>query len=470
MNRKEQWIKKLQAHPLWQQWQAWRHPFMTCFFLDGRLWAADLKGRRFLRRSSAPVEKVTEENITAAFRELQEKGMKRKDMLLLVNFPDLRMENRKYPAMTEEEMEETMYWEEDRLFRTEEPMAVGYEVTSHTPAGWEVHVEAVKKGTLSLWEKSALSAGVRIGKVLPVTAIPLSPLPHFILYGRRRSAILIFRTGKLLRSRILKKDEEGKMSLFMGRCLSNFHMEKAGCFFIPLADCREEERIFWKERVKKEIEGTDSLPAGAVTMEETPFSGSATAWQAMEPLWKGMDHGHLTLTLTEKAPPFISPENRTLRAAQALCLLGMGFFLYSGGQFIAASSHLEDLRQEGEALAPQKERMVQARQERAEEREILDLLQKLEKRDGKWEEKLVSLGESLPPGIVISSIRQEGDILHIKGTAQSPEQVTLLRNSFSASWGKPLQNGKRQVNPVTRLVDFTISLKGGAHGLEKPQK
>lgn len=42
MNRKEQWIKKLQAHPLWQQWQAWRHPFMTCFFLDGRLWAADL--------------------------------------------------------------------------------------------------------------------------------------------------------------------------------------------------------------------------------------------------------------------------------------------------------------------------------------------------------------------------------------------------------------------------------------------
>ena len=428
MNRKEQWIKKLQAHPLWQQWQAWRHPFMTCFLLDGRLWAADLEGRRFLRRSSAPVEKVTEENITAAFRELQEKGMKRKDVLLLVNFPDLRMENRKYPAMTEEEMEETMYWEEDRLFRTEEPMAVGYEVTSHTPAGWEVHVEAVKRGTLSLWEKSALSAGVRIGKVLPLTAIPLSLLPHFILYGRRRSAILIFRTGKLLRSRILKKDEEGKMSLFMGRCFSNFHMEKAGCFFIPLADCREEERIFWK------------------------------------------DHGHLTLPLTEKTPPFISPENRTLRAAQALCLLGMGFFLYSGGQFIAASSHLEDLRQEGEALVPQKERMVQARQERAEEREILDLLQKLEKRDGKWEEKLVSLGESLPPGIVISSIRQEGDILHIKGTAQSPEQVTLLRNSFSASWGKPLQNGKRQVNPVTRLVDFTISLKGGAHGLEKPQK
>ena len=37
-------------------------------------------------------------------------------------------------------MEETMYWEEDRIFRTEEPMALGWEITSHTPLGWEVHV------------------------------------------------------------------------------------------------------------------------------------------------------------------------------------------------------------------------------------------------------------------------------------------------------------------------------------------
>lgn len=51
-------------------------------------------------------------------------------------------------------MVETMYWEEDRLFRTEEPMAPGWEVTSHSPLGWEVHVEAVKKETLSLWERA----------------------------------------------------------------------------------------------------------------------------------------------------------------------------------------------------------------------------------------------------------------------------------------------------------------------------
>lgn len=120
---------------------------------------------------------MTENAVAAAFRALAEQGMKRKEILLLVNFPDLRLENRKYPAMTEEEMVETMYWEEDRLFRTEEPMAPGWEVTSHSPLGWEVHVEAVKKETLSLWEKGAALAGCHVGKALPVTAVPFPKNP-----------------------------------------------------------------------------------------------------------------------------------------------------------------------------------------------------------------------------------------------------------------------------------------------------
>ena len=93
------------AHPLWQ---AWRHPDMACVLLAGRLWAADLKEGRFLHTASAPLEEMTENAVAAAFRALAEQGMKRKEILLLVNFPDLRLENRKYPAMTEEEMVETM--------------------------------------------------------------------------------------------------------------------------------------------------------------------------------------------------------------------------------------------------------------------------------------------------------------------------------------------------------------------------
>ena len=464
MNQRE-WMKKMTAHPLWQRWQTWRHPDMVCVLLAGKLWAADLKEGRFLRTASVPLEEMTENAVAAAFRALAEQGMKRKEILLLVNFPDLRLENRKYPAMTEEEMVETMYWEEDRLFRTEEPMAPGWEVTSHSPLGWEVHVEAVKKETLSLWEKGAALAGCHVGKALPVTAVPLSEEPHFILYGRKRSAILIFRKDRLLRSRILRKEEKGKGALFMERCLANFNIQKGTCFFIPLSDCGREEETFWKERMKEEIEreGENGLLPDSLTMAEN-FLSDYGGWADMEILFRRLSSGRLTLPLTEKRKSFITEENRTLRAAQGLCLVSLLFFLLAGGEFLSAENRLSGLRREEGRLKPQKEQLVEARRTAVRERELEQLLGDLEKKDGRWEEKLVLLAESVPPGIVISSIIQKGDVIHIEGTAQSNERLSLFRNSFSTSWGMNARNGSRKADPVTGLVDFTISLKGGNHG------
>lgn len=466
-----EWINKITAHPLYQRWQAFRHPSMVCVLLAGRLWAADLQEGRFLRTASEPVEELTGKGLAAAFQALEGQGMRRKEILLLVNFPDLRLENRKYPAMTEEEMEETMYWEEDRIFRTEEPMALGWEITSHTPLGWEVHVEAVKRETLRLWEKGAALAGCHIGEALPVTAVPLSDAPHFILYGRKRSAILIFRKDRLLRSRILRKEETGKGALFMKRCLSNFNSKRAACFFLPLADCGREEAAFWKGRMKEEIESSrgDDFPADSITLEDN-FLSEPGGWPDMEVLFRHLSKGCLHLPLTEKGPSFLTKENRTLRAAQGFCLLSLLFFLMAGGDFLSTESRLSALRQEEGRLKPQKAQLVEARREAAREKELAALLEELEKRDGQWEKKLVLLGETVPAGIVLSSIRQDGDVLHIRGTAQSMERLNFFRNSFSASWGSPAQNGKRKADPVTGLVDFTISLKGGDHGLEKAGK
>ena len=467
MNRRE-WMKKMTAHPLCQRWQTWRHPDMVCVLLAGKLWAADLKEGRFLRTASVPLEEMTENAVAAAFRALAEQGMKRKEILLLVNFPDLRLENRKYPAMTEEEMVETMYWEEDRLFRTEEPMAPGWEVTSHSPLGWEVHVEAVKKETLSLWEKGAALAGCHVGKALPVTAVPLSEEPHFILYGRKRSAILIFRKDRLLRSRILRKEEKGKGSLFLERCLANFNIQKGTCFFIPLSDCGREEETFWKERMKEEIEreGENGLLPDSLTMAEN-FLSDYGGWADMEIVFRRLSSGRLTLPLTEKRKSFITEENRTLRAAQGLCLVSLLFFLLAGGEFLSAENRLSALRREEGQLKPQKEQLVKARRTAVRERELEQLLGDLEKKDGRWEEKLVLLAESVPPGIVISSIRQDEGVIHIEGTAQSNERLSLFRNSFSAAWGMNAWNGSRKADPVTGLVDFTISLKGGNHGTDE---
>ena len=140
------------------------------------------------------------------------------------------------------------------------------------------------------------------------------------------------------------------------------------------------------------------------------------------------------------------------------------FFLLAGGEFLSAENRLCALRREEGRLKPQKEQLVEARRTAVRERELEQLLGDLEKKDGRWEEKLVLLAESVPPGIVISSIRQDEGVIHIEGTAQSAERLSLFRNSFSAAWGMNALNGSRKADPVTGLVDFTISLKGGNHG------
>lgn len=463
MNHRE-WMKKMTAHPLWQRWQAWRHPGIVCVLLAGKLWAADLKEGRFLRTASVPLEEMTENAVAAAFRALAEQGMKRKEILLLVNFPDLRLENRKYPAMTEEEMVETMYWEEDRLFRTEEPMAPGWEVTSHSPLGWEVHVEAVKKETLSLWEKGAALAGCHVGKALPVTAVPLSEEPHFILYGRKRSAILIFRKDRLLRSRILRKEEKGKGALFMERCLANFNIQKGTCFFIPLSDCGREEETFWKERMKEEIEreGENGLLPGSLTMAEN-FLSDYGGWADMEILFRRLSSGRLTLPLTEKENPYHrrkpDPSGRPGPVPYISPVLppGRGRIPFSGKPAVWPAPGRGPAEAAGRTAGG-------SQADGREGKGTGTAAERFGKKDGRWEEKLVLLAESVPPGIVISSIRQEGDVIHIEGTAQSNERLSLFRNSFSASWGMAARNGSRKADPVTGLVDFTISLKGGNHG------
>ena len=78
MNHKA-WIQKITAHPLYQRWQAFRHPSMVCVLLEGRLWAADLQEGRFLRTASAAVEELTEKGLAAAFQALEGQGMRRKE-------------------------------------------------------------------------------------------------------------------------------------------------------------------------------------------------------------------------------------------------------------------------------------------------------------------------------------------------------------------------------------------------------
>ena len=450
-------IRKLAKSPLWQACRKWRHPSMACVVLGDRLYGVELQEGRFLKKAAADLPDMTEESVARAFRQLEEEGLTRKDVVLLVNFPGLRLLRRKYPAMTKEELEETMYWEEDRLFRTEEPLSLGYEVMDRGPEGWDIHVEAVPKEALALFEKGARKAGKAISSAIPVPAVPLED-GCFALYGRRRSAIMTFRKGKIMESRILRKEDGGKAALFLAHVRETYGAEGGRIFFLPLADCGKEEREFWKNWLRKDLK--EAGERRALEFMETPFREGSSLWQDLAPLWPALDRAMLRLPLSEKGRPFLSEETRNLRLAEGACILGLACLLVSGGQLLSRTADLGQLAAESRRLAPQKEDMMRAEEGRKREGALQDLLKELDRQDGKWERRLIALSESVPPGIVISEIEGKEGTMAIRGTAVSYDALRSFQETLSQGKKGIWQGGKKQKNLATGLIDFHISMKG----------
>lgn len=68
---------------------------------------------KYLAKKSAALPKITEESLAEAFSSLS--GIGEREIILIYNSSDLHTVCRTFPAMTEEELAETMYWEQDRI-------------------------------------------------------------------------------------------------------------------------------------------------------------------------------------------------------------------------------------------------------------------------------------------------------------------------------------------------------------------
>ena len=224
-----------------------------------------------------------------------------------------------------------------------------------------------------------------------------------------------------------------------------------------MADCGEEERTFWKDWLRKDL--AEAGNPEALAFVDSPFREGPSLWQDLAPLWPALDRAALELPLSEKRKPFLSEETKYLRLAEGACLLGVLCLLASGGQLLSGAADLGNRREESRRLAPQKEEMVQAEQDRKRERDLQDLLKELDRQDGKWERRLVSLAESLPPGIVISEIEGKEGTMGIRGTAQSYDALRHFQENLSQGKKGIWQGGKKQKNTATGLIDFHISMK-----------
>ncbi len=421
------------------------------FPLDGKLTAIAVQEGKELASYSVPLL----ENLSDSFRALREKGMKARRLVLLVNGLSLQWERKKFPDMTDEEFEETMYWEGDRLFAGEEIMSMSYRVLSHSAEGYDILFHGVPKDELTSWETAAHEAGLHLTAALPVTDIRISDDPYLSLYVGKKSAALFFYAPEGVESRQLTLSSEGKAARFLDHI---FETDRGAmpCFLLPFSDATAEDMDAWRAFLTSEMETLPEVKGNVevVELSEAPLRSGALL------LALSFDRAKAPFPLT-MAGDHLTKENRTFRIAQGLCLAGFLFFLFAWGHYFYNNYKL-GLAQEGNrVLVPVKEMLHETREREAEEEALLERLKELEKKSPHWEERLLALSDSMPQGIVLKSIRREGDRILIEGTAIAGEPLQTLTQALSHQWGGRASLKSRKMNQDTGLLEFTVEWRDG---------
>lgn len=402
-------------------------------------------------------------HLKECFLSMKAAGLRDKKLWLLVNAEALRWSRKRYPQMTEEEFAESMEWEADRVFHTEEAIAMGHRVLSHDEEGWEALLHALPRVEMGAWEMGAHEAGLTITRAFPVTDIPLKEGSHFILYMRRRSAMLLFRREGLWESRILHPADEGKALLFMERQMDMYDLSALPCFLVPMESCGLEERMAWLSYMEKELallaaEGIEEAESKSVTLV-TEHLEEGGYWDDAMRVVLSVTHAGTALPLLMGARPFLSEENRKLRIAQGACALGAAFFLFSCASFLSAYRMDKAQLAENEALSPLKVKRAEMRKASEEEEALLAMLKEEEAKDPHWEQRLVLLADGMPQGVVLSEISAEGEDVLLKGTSQKTTDLSNFTSHLTRAWGGLTELKSRKKNARTGLFEFTVRWK-----------
>lgn len=123
----------------------------------GRLWLAEMEKGKYLVKKSAALPKITEESLAEAFSSLS--GIGEREIILIYNSPDLHTACRTFPAMAEEELAETMYWEQDRIFGVREDLRLSWKAISKDFTGWTVSLAGVREDSVACWQSAAEKRG-----------------------------------------------------------------------------------------------------------------------------------------------------------------------------------------------------------------------------------------------------------------------------------------------------------------------
>ena len=454
----------------------------------GRLWLAEMEKGKYLVKKSAALPKITEESLAEAFSSLS--GIGEREIILIYNSPDLHTACRTFPAMEEEELAETMYWEQDRIFGVREDLRLTWKAISKDSTGWTVSLAGVREESVACWQSAAEKAGRKITRCIPVTAVELPrPRRPLYLYGRGKSALFLFREEHVQESRILNMaDADKKLQVFIRHLLKSYDMEGRDIVFIPMSG-GVKEIPFWKDLAERWREKIKILPLSGEIEEPDDFTDPADEreafseesgeedhlvktfaygeemeeglWTILLPVMEAAAGADMDFLAGEKRKALLTGEVDWLRAGQAvsalsagagiLCAIFLGYTSLEEREAEAKLAGLSDVRIEMEA----------ERKEQEKENQLLSELKSLEENDFRWEQKLVALSECTPQGIVLSEINAGEGTVHITGTADSPVTAMRFQKELEKAWGGKIYIEKQKREPNLKMAAFTLLWKGG---------
>lgn len=454
----------------------------------GRLWLAEMEKGKYLAKKSAALPKITEESLAEAFSSLS--GIGEREIILIYNSSDLHTVCRTFPAMTEEELAETMYWEQDRIFGVREDLRLSWKALSEDAVGWTVSLAGVREESVACWQSAAEKAGRKITRCIPVTAVELPrPRRPLYLYGRGKSAFFLFREEHVQESRILNMaDADKKLQVFLRHLSKSYDMEGRDIIFIPMSG-GVKEIPFWKDLAERWREKIKILPLSGEIEEPDDFTDPADEreafseesgeedhlvktfaygeemeeglWTILLPVMEAAAGADMDFLAGEKRKALLTGEVDWLRAGQAvsalsagagiLCAIFLGYTSLEERDAEAKLAGLSDVRIEMEA----------ERKEQEKENQLLSELKSLEENDFRWEQKLVALSECTPQGIVLSEINAGEGTVHITGTADSPVTAMRFQKELEKAWGGKIYIEKQKREPNLKMAAFTLLWKGG---------
>ena len=471
----------------------------------GRLWLAEMEKGKYFAKKSAMLPKITEESLAEAFSSFN--GIGEREINLIYNSPDLHTACRTFPAMTEEELAETMYWEQDRIFGVREDLRLAWKAISKDSTGWTVSLAGVREESVACWQSAAEKAGRKIIRCIPVTAVefPRARRPLY-LYGRGKSALFLFREEHVQESRILNMaDADKKLQVFLRHLSKSYDMEGRDIIFIPMSGGMK-EIPFWKNLAEKWREKIKTLPlSGEIEPEPDDFPAPADEkadgmlscecempvdegevfseesgeedhlvktfacgeemeeelWTILLPVMEAADGAEMDFLAGKKRKALLTGEVDWLRAGQAVSVLSAAAGIICA-IFLGYTS-LEEREAEAKlaGLSAVRIEMEAERKEREKENQLLSELKSLEENDFRWERKLVALSEYMPQGIVLFEINAGKGTVHIKGTADSPMTAMQFQKELEKAWGGKMYVEKQKREPNLKMTAFTLLWKGG---------